>query len=531
VDLDPKVTALLNPTSDVKGIVYPDPKAPRQVLPPDDLKALKDPRMHFVYTDGRFFVKTTKEHFDVIFVNLPPPSTAMLNRYYTREFFEEARRILNPGGVVALTIPSAANYIGDIVGNEGGSIFHTVRDVFAGRAPEAKRYVALSGGDTAYLFASDAPDVVTMDPSVLAKRFTARKVDVPLFSPELFPQTIMQSRVELAWDSFMSRKDVPRNTDLRPVTYYYNLRRWDAAAGSKLQPVFSVVGRFNIGLLIAVVAGLLALRLGYALLPPRYQGVLEVVTACVVGVLLLGAAYGMLYAAEHAIAAAIAAVFIILFCVMWVVAAIRRVRTATCGAQFNYLTVIAVCGFSSMAFELILVFAFQNLYGFLYYQIGLIIALFMVGLAVGGLVSNLLVRKGRAGVRALMGVELAMAAYGCLLPPALTMFSARVMVHMPIVFSQAIFMSFILVAGALGGFVFPLVTGLYFKIVASTGMTAGKVDSADHVGACVGSLMAGTVLVPIIGIGASSIFVAFLNLACAFLLVAQAGRGGWNGRG
>jgi predicted membrane-bound spermidine synthase len=70
------------------------------------------------------------------------------------------------------------------------------------------------------------------------------------------------------------------------------------------------------------------------------------------------------------------------------------------------------------------------------------------------------------------------------------------------------------------------VSGLYFKIIASTGVTAGKVDSADHIGACVGSLMAGTILAPIIGIAASSVFVAFLNLACGLMLMVQVRREG-----
>ncbi len=496
VDLDPKVTELI-----------------RDVLPPADAAALKDPRVHFAYTDGRFFVKTTAERFDVIYINLPAPSTAMLNRYYTREFFEETAAMLNPGGVIALHVPSAANYMGDIVGREGGSIYRTVASVF--------KHQVVSGGEMAYLFASMSDGVVTMDPDILGQRFSARKVEVPNFSPEQFPITIDLTRVGFANEALSSRKDVPINTDLRPVTYYYSLRRWDAAAGSKLQPVFDQVGRFNLGLLGAILGGLLLMRLAFLSASERLRRVGESVLAILVCASLLAIIYWMLYLAGYRIAAGAASLAVLVMCGRWILGALRRERADASGAQFNYLTVITVCGFSAMAFELILVFAFQNLYGFLYYQIGLIIALFMVGLAFGGFVSNVLLRKDRIGLKTLIGIEVAVVGYALVLPLLLVAFSGEFIALLPLELSQTVFMSLILIAGILGGFIFPLVTALYFKKAPNTGATAGKVDSADHVGACLGALLAGTVFVPIIGIAASSIFVAFMNVGCVVLLAVQ----------
>ena len=44
-----------------------------------------------------------------------------------------------------------------------------------------------------------------------------------------------------------------------------------------------------------------------------------------------------------------------------------------------------------MALEIILLFAYQNIYGHLYYKVGLIVALFMLGLSLGGWVMNRLI--------------------------------------------------------------------------------------------------------------------------------------------
>src|SRR5208283_3914417 len=46
-----------------------------------------DPRIHVIATDARQFVRQTTNHYDVVILALPDPSTAQLNRFYTVEFF------------------------------------------------------------------------------------------------------------------------------------------------------------------------------------------------------------------------------------------------------------------------------------------------------------------------------------------------------------------------------------------------------------------------------------------------------------
>ena len=59
--------------------------------------------------------------YDLIFVNIPDPSTAFLNRFYTLQFFQEGNNILKKDGVLAIGVSSAVNYLGDEVGNYTGS--------------------------------------------------------------------------------------------------------------------------------------------------------------------------------------------------------------------------------------------------------------------------------------------------------------------------------------------------------------------------------------------------------------------------
>ncbi|MCK5258821.1 MAG: hypothetical protein KAJ69_04815, partial [Thermoplasmatales archaeon] len=66
---------------------------------------LKDFRnLNVIFGDARFFIKNTKEKYDVIIINLPDPVNAQLNRFYTQEFFAEAKRIMNTRGIVSVRI-------------------------------------------------------------------------------------------------------------------------------------------------------------------------------------------------------------------------------------------------------------------------------------------------------------------------------------------------------------------------------------------------------------------------------------------
>ena len=66
-----------------------------------------------INADPRSFVQTSKERFDVIFVDLPAPTATYVNRFYTVDFFRAGKRILAPGGVFAFRLPAASAYLGD----------------------------------------------------------------------------------------------------------------------------------------------------------------------------------------------------------------------------------------------------------------------------------------------------------------------------------------------------------------------------------------------------------------------------------
>jgi spermidine synthase len=65
---------------------------------------LRNPKVHVVVDDARHFLMTTKETFDAITSDPLDPWVKGAATLYTKEFFEAARRHLNPGGAMTLFV-------------------------------------------------------------------------------------------------------------------------------------------------------------------------------------------------------------------------------------------------------------------------------------------------------------------------------------------------------------------------------------------------------------------------------------------
>ena len=306
----------------------------KKYLPPEEKEALSDKRVKIFHVDGRYYVKRAKaeKKYDLIFVNIPDPSTAFLNRFYTVQFFQEGNDILADKGVFAIEISSAVNYMGEEVGNYTGSIYQTLHSVFP--------HVIISPGQTNYYFASNSYDTATFDIRTLTKRYVERGVKSEFFSEYVFNTLLPPERVKFVADEIESRKGLRVNTDAKPVTYFYNLMLWDKLTGSKL------------------------------------GGILQWLKNSHVKTFLIP-------------------VFIFIVCRFAYVTVFRR--SPDVQQRFNSIAAIATTGFAGMALEIILIFAFQNIYGYVYENIGLIIAVFMFGLALGGGISNRLILQSTSG--------------------------------------------------------------------------------------------------------------------------------------
>ncbi|MFQ5481558.1 MAG: tetratricopeptide repeat protein, partial [Nitrospinaceae bacterium] len=66
---------------------------------------LNNPKVNIILQDGRNHLLTTPKRYDIITGEPPPPRTAFTVNLYTRDFYEQARARLNPGGLMVQWIP------------------------------------------------------------------------------------------------------------------------------------------------------------------------------------------------------------------------------------------------------------------------------------------------------------------------------------------------------------------------------------------------------------------------------------------
>jgi spermidine synthase len=75
------------------------------VFPEEREQPLRDARMRVHIEDGRYFLQTSDQQFDLITGEPPPPGIASVENLYSREYFQLMRDRLADGGVVTYWLP------------------------------------------------------------------------------------------------------------------------------------------------------------------------------------------------------------------------------------------------------------------------------------------------------------------------------------------------------------------------------------------------------------------------------------------
>jgi len=142
-------------------------------------------------------------------------------------------------------------------------------------------------------------------------------------------------------------------------------------------------------------------------------------------------------------------------------------------------------GGMTMGSEILVIFAFQIYFGYIYLQIGIIITLFLAGLLPGAWLGNRLCHQGK---QILVLTDVFLIASLVLFIMAITNFADR----LPVAF----YLAFGFVVSLVCGFQFPV--ALYLR--GSDNIAATRSFSADLIGAACGTLLTSVILIPYVGI-------------------------------
>lgn len=170
------------------------------------------PQVHVITKDARMWIKGSGATYDVILMNTPDPSNAQINRYYTLEFFHEARRALGPKGVFSISLSSTANYVSEEAGIVNSTLYLTLRKVF--------KNVGIITGERNYFIASDAP--VRIDISKCAESSGITNDYVNPYN--LDDNLILQNNRNIM--RRISTLKTAVNKDLTPRAYFHQIHYW-----------------------------------------------------------------------------------------------------------------------------------------------------------------------------------------------------------------------------------------------------------------------------------------------------------------
>jgi len=180
---------------------------------------LSDPRVRVHNIDGRLFVKSAREKYDVVVVDLPDPSTAQLNRFYTKEFASEVEGILNEGGVFSTSLSSSENYVNPETREINRVLYNTLAGSFEN--------IIVVPGDENIFVASDRR--LSYD---IASEIKRREIKTEYVNEYYLPEKLSEDRIGSVQKIVVGESRV--NTDFEPVAYLLHQSYWLSKFNLKL---------------------------------------------------------------------------------------------------------------------------------------------------------------------------------------------------------------------------------------------------------------------------------------------------------
>jgi spermidine synthase/Na+-translocating ferredoxin:NAD+ oxidoreductase RnfG subunit len=414
---------------------------------------IEDSRFQPVAVELRRYLRSTSSRFDLVVLSLPDVTSSAFNRYFTMQAFTQVKAALSPGGLLAVSIVGGENVLGAELAGLGGSVKLTLAEVFT--------HLVLVPGDETWLLASDSPDL-TGDPATLRDRFAAVPGAQDLFPPAGLLSVYLPDRAAQAMERY-EKTGLPKallvNRDERPLTHLYGLLLASRQSGASVTQFVRLLALSGLLPFLAPIAVFLALRTWSLGRGP--------------------------------------------------VLAVARPTERQSSFDSSFL--LFSTGWAGIAVVIVLMYLYETRFGSLYLHVGVISSLFMAGLTVGAVVVGWLIRKARSdqsarvgllpwlllGVIVLHGLALAGMAWG-------------------LVDRQAGYGSFaaaFALAGLCSGGYWPLAAARLAAAGYHSGEAGSRLETADHLGACLGGLTASVLMVPVLGARAALLVLASLLLA------------------
>jgi spermidine synthase len=414
------------------------------------LKELADPRVKVINADGRFFLKHTDNKYDVVMLGISKPTDLSINRLFTEEFFRMIRKRLRTDGILSIWLPGSLTYLSSTVRDVNFSVINAIKKSYA--------HQRIIPGDYNLVFASDSAKILDVTPKLLRQRIASDQIKT-----RLLKESYLDYRMDKRWLDWFRQSTlnatVKINKDFSPFALFLMLVLWNQQFSPRCSYIFDALSNLNLpvifGIIVLIAAGLL----------------------CFIFLSSKSALEGF-----------------------------PRIR------KFAISYAIATTGFFGMLINLVLIFAFQVFYGYLYNKIGLLLAIFMAGIASGSALMTKNMALRNYSLRLLIRIEIWIIAFSYILALILGRWNENPN------YTLLIFIFMFLICGFLIGLEFPLASKLFFKEKAKIGITSGLLYFSDLLGGWLAGILGGIIFLPLLGLFNTCILIIPLKLLSLSLL-------------
>lgn len=324
-------------------------------------------------------------------------------------------------------------------------------------------YVRAIPGDGRNLFlSSDSREITLIDRTQITERLIQRDIAANVIVPRHIDNKLHQGWQDWFSD-FLEGSSQKINSDFAPVGLFYSISHWNAVYAPSLRGIFSQFEKVNLKSVVLLFAILTFL---YLLFRPRSRQFLKE------------------------------------------------------GISLSIVTT----GFAGMMFGLMVIFAFQSIYGYVFSWIGILVASFMAGAACGAMLVTALLARIKHYLAAFTAIELAIICLAIALPVVFLAVPSYPGNPAAALFFKMLFLAISFVGGFLTGSQFPLANQMYLGKSSSLSKTAGSLYAADLLGGWFGGILGAVLLLPVLGLTGTAITVGLVKLASFTVIFTQQDR-------
>ena len=316
----------------------------------------------------------------------------------------------------------------------------------------------IPGDETNIYLASSSQQLLKVDKDMLVKRFKLKDIHASLISPFHIEYKLQPQWIEWFKDSL---KDATKkqNQDFRPIATFFSLSYWNAMFSPYMQNAFRTFEQLTLKFLVFVFI--------------------------ILGIL----AGGMLFISKHPF-------------------------------RLSLPISIAATGFSGMLFNLIIIFSFQIIYGYVFYWLGILVSIFMTGTLAGSFWVIRKLGKINNELSFFLKTEAIIIIFALILPLALTACRHAMPGGLTFLNLKIVFIIISLLSGLVVGIQFPLANKIHLaQNQSGISKTAGLLYSSDLLGGWVSGVMGGVILLPVLGVLNSCLLIVALK-SMTFLIFA-----------